>query len=73
MTEQELITYFKNRELPDKLRIDRATTQYNVKAAVERNIEIMLGQPKQTGARHRLIQIQNALEFPFSGREIPKL
>jgi len=71
MTEQELITYFENKELPETLRIDRATTQNEVKEAVTRNIETMLSNPKVTGAKHRLTQIKNALETPYDGPEIP--
>jgi hypothetical protein len=39
MTNEELIAYFKNKELPEKLRINRAVTQYEVKEAVQRNID----------------------------------
>ena len=72
MTEQELIDYFADKDLPETLRIDRATTQHEVRAAVDRNID-MLTNPKPGGAKHRLTQIMNALEIPYSGREIPKL
>jgi hypothetical protein len=36
MTADELITYFEKKELPEMLRIDRATTQFEVKDAFER-------------------------------------
>ena len=39
MTDQELIAYFDNKELPLTLRLDRATTQFEVKDAVQRNID----------------------------------
>lgn len=71
MTEPELIAYFENRELPESLRIDRATTQHSVRAAVERNLETMQSNPRDNGAKHRLTQIKNALESPYDGSEIP--
>ena len=72
MTDPELISYFETAELPDTLRIDRATTQHEVKAAVKRNIEWMLRGSKEGGARHRLLQIHHALENPYNGSEIPR-
>jgi hypothetical protein len=73
MTDQELIAYFEKVTLPETLRINRAITQFIVKEAVDRNIEIMRNDPKNGHARHRLIQIVDAIEKPFSGPEIPKL
>ena len=73
MTEQELITYFETASLPEKLRIDRATTQFDVKEAVARNLETIRIDPKNENAKHRLMQIVHALEHPYSGPEIPKL
>jgi hypothetical protein len=34
MTDPEIIAYFKDKTLPQTLRIDRATTQHEVKDAV---------------------------------------
>ena len=67
MTEQELIDYFTNKDLPESLRINRAVTQHDVRAAVDRNIETMLDNPATNGAKHRLTQIKNALETPYDG------
>lgn len=72
MTDQELRTYFENATLPPTLRLDRATTQYEVKEAVERNIEMLKQGDKGGHARHRLTQIMNAIEHPYDGPEIPK-
>jgi hypothetical protein len=72
MTDQEILAYFENRTLPDSLRIDRATTQYEVSAAVVRNSALLAANPKNDGARHRLQQIQQALETPYTGPEIPR-
>ncbi|MCR8556553.1 NAD-dependent epimerase/dehydratase family protein [Mucilaginibacter sp. BJC16-A38] len=47
--------------------------QLDVKEAVERNIATMLLNADNGRARHRLLQIKNALESPYSGPEIPKL
>jgi hypothetical protein len=71
MTDQELFSYFENRVLPDSLRIDRATTQHEVSAAVARNSALLTENPKNGGARHLLQQIQSALETPYTGPEIP--
>lgn len=73
MDPQELIAYFENKALPETLRLDRASTQHEVKDAVKRNIETMLLNTDNGGARHRLLQIKNALETPYSGQPIPKL
>ncbi|ASU33113.1 DUF6965 family protein [Mucilaginibacter xinganensis] len=73
MTDQELITFFESAALPETLRIDRATTQLDVKGAVERNIGMMQSSPKDGNAKHRLMQIRHALENPYSGPAIPKL
>jgi hypothetical protein len=73
MTPQELIAYFKTAILPENLRLDRASTQFEVKDAVGRNIETMLLDTDGGRAMHRLIQIRNALETPYSGPEIPQL
>jgi hypothetical protein len=67
MTDQELIDYFTDKDLPETLRINRATTQLEVRAAVDRNIDMLLTNPKPGGAKHRLMQIMSALETPYSG------
>ncbi|WP_419699080.1 DUF6965 family protein [Mucilaginibacter sp. NFX135] len=72
MTDEEIIDYFKTAVLPDTLRLDRACTQHEVKEYVPRNIEMMLSNPKNDGARHRLLQIIHALEHPYDGPEIPR-
>ena len=72
MTEQELIIYFETATLPEVLRINRAIIQYDVEEAVERNIEMMLRNPKDDNARHRLADIRNTLEHPYDGPDIPK-
>jgi predicted component of type VI protein secretion system len=69
MTNEELIAYFENKELPEKLRINRAVTQYEVKEAVQRNIENI----NDSRAKHRLTDIMNALDHPYDGPEITGL
>ena len=66
------MAYFDNVILPEKLRIDRATTQFDVKDAVERNIEAIRIIPNDGRARHRLTRIMNALENPYDGPGIPR-
>jgi hypothetical protein len=73
MTDAELIAYFENKELPKILRLDRASTQFEVKEAVQRNIELLLANAQDHRARHRLTGIMNALENPYDGPEIPRL
>ena len=73
MNPQELIAYFEMVTLPETLRLDRASTQNDVKDAVQRDIETMLLNGDNGRAKHRLLQIKNALENPYSGPDIPKL
>ena len=72
MTDEELIAYFEHADLPDSIRLDMATTQYNVKAAVDQNLEAMRADPKDMRSRHRLRRIANAIEHPYDGPEIPR-
>lgn len=72
MTEQDLIAYLEAAILPETLRLDRATTQLDVKEAVKRNIEQMMSDAKDGNAKHRLTQIWYALENPYNGPEIPR-
>ncbi|MCW3116886.1 MAG: hypothetical protein JWM28_968 [Chitinophagaceae bacterium] len=71
MTDQELIAYFEAVTLPEILRIDRATTQYEVKDAVGRNLAMLKEGDKGGHAKHRLTQIMNAIQHPYNGPEIP--
>jgi hypothetical protein len=73
MTNEELIAYFTNKNLPEILRLDRASTQHEVKDAVQRNIATLIANPNDGRAKNRLVQIMNALETPYSGPEIPSL
>jgi hypothetical protein len=72
MTDQELIAYFDNKELPQVLRIDRATTQYDVAEAVNRNIGNIMANPKDHRSRRRLVNIMDAMDTPYSGPDIPR-
>jgi len=73
MSPQELIAYFENKELPAVLRLDRASSQHDVKEAVQRNIERMGANVDDWRAKHKLEQIMNALETPYDGPGIPNL
>jgi hypothetical protein len=72
MNDVELIAYFEHAKLPEKIRLDRASTQHNVAEAVKMNIELMLANPKDERCRHRLNRIANAMENPYDGPEIPR-
>jgi hypothetical protein len=71
MTDEELITYFECTPLPEKLRLDMATTQFDVAQNVKNNLASMLADPKDHHCRNRLIKIANAMEHPYDGPEIP--
>ncbi len=73
MTNEELIAYFKDKELPQTLRINRAITQHDVKEAVQRNIGMLITDPGDHRAKHRLTEIMKALETPYDGPGIPAL
>jgi len=73
MTNEELIAYFKDKELPQTLRINRAITQHEVKDAVQRNIGTLIANPNDSRAKHRLTEIMKALETPYDGPGIPTL
>jgi hypothetical protein len=55
MTDQEFVVYFETAILPETLRIDQASTQFEVKDAVGRNIEMLRSGDKGGHARNRLI------------------
>ena len=67
MTPQQLTDYFETATLPETLRLDRASTQHNVKEAVKRNLETMTLNNDGGRAKHRLIQIMNAQGTPYDG------
>jgi predicted component of type VI protein secretion system len=64
---------FETAKLPETLRLNRASTQHEVKEAVKRNVEIMLLNTDNRRAKHRLIQIMNALTTSYDGPGIPQL
>ena len=64
MTDPELIAYFNNKTLPEKLRLYRATTQFGVNDAVQRNVESIKASPNDHRSRRRLVGIMEAIEDP---------
>ncbi|MBS7565526.1 hypothetical protein KHS38_14025 [Mucilaginibacter sp. Bleaf8] len=58
--------------MPSILRLYRASTQYEVKEAVKRNLEMLKRNDKDGHPRHRLVQIMNAIEHPYDVPEIPQ-
>jgi hypothetical protein len=73
MSDQDIFDYFKDKTLPEILRLDRATTQFEVKDAVKRNIEALKGNSQDHHAKHRLLRIIDAIDKPYSGPELPRL
>jgi len=72
MTDAELITYFEAAELPETLRIDRATWQYELRHYVEHYTNLLLQRPDDKNVRFWLLRIKKALDQPFAGQEIPR-
>ena len=72
MTDEELIAYFEYSKLPETIRLDRATTQFNVQEIVKRNLAAMIADPKDHRCRHRLRRTADAMERPYDGPEIPR-
>ncbi|WP_157543967.1 DUF6965 family protein [Mucilaginibacter paludis] len=68
MSYEELKTYFDTAVLPDTMRIDRATTQYEVAKYVKLDLETLRQQPNDPGSKYRLMQIKDRLENPYRGR-----
>jgi hypothetical protein len=73
MTNEALIDYFKDKELPKILRINKAITQHEVADAVQRNIGLLISNRNDHRAKHRLTEIMYALKTTYDGPEIPKL
>jgi hypothetical protein len=73
MNDPELIAYFKDKTLPEVLRLDLATTQHEVRDAVERNIANIIADPQDHRSRRRLARMMEAIETPYDGPGIPKL
>lgn len=72
MTDAELISYFENTELPEMLRIDRATKQYELPQYVKQYIDSLKQRPEDKSIRYWLLRIKKALDEPFAGQEIPR-
>jgi hypothetical protein len=72
MNFDELTQYFANIELPQELRLDRATTQFNVADQVKILLTNMQLYPENWRHQHRLLKIKNALENPYNGPGIPR-
>jgi len=73
MADQELIAYVDIATLSGTLRIHKAITQFNVKEPLERNIEMMRNDSKSNHARHRLVQIMDAIQNPYNGPDRPEV
>jgi hypothetical protein len=72
MTDEKLTIYFGQAQLPQTLRLDRATTQNDTPQAVNINMEKMKADLKDHRCRHRLKRIADAMKHPNAGPEIPR-
>ncbi|RKR84559.1 hypothetical protein BDD43_4802 [Mucilaginibacter gracilis] len=72
MTDTELIAYFENATLPEMLRVDRATKQYELPRYAKQHIDLLKQNPDDKNARFWLLRIKKALDKPFSGQEVPR-
>jgi hypothetical protein len=73
MTDAELIAYFENANLPDMLRLDRATKQYELHQYAKQYIDALKLRPEDKNVRYWLLRVKKALDEPFAGQEIPRL
>jgi hypothetical protein len=71
MTDAELIAYFENTELPEMLRVDRATKQYELPKHASHYVNLLKQRPEDKNVRFWLLRIKKALDEPFNGQEIP--
>lgn len=72
MTDTELIAYFEAADLPDMLRVDRATKQYELPKYVKQYVDSLRQRPEDKNARYWLFRIKKAMDEPFTGQEIPR-
>jgi hypothetical protein len=72
MTDAELIAYFENAELPEMLRVDRATKQYELPKYASQYVNLLKQKPEDKNVRFWLLRIKKALDEPFNGQEIPQ-
>jgi hypothetical protein len=72
MTDAELIAFFEAADLPEMLRVDRATKQYELPRYVKQYIDQLKQQPQDKNARFWLLRIKKAIEEPFAGQEVPR-
>lgn len=72
MTDDELIAYFEAANLPDMLRVDRATRQYELPHYVKHHTDLLKQKPEDKNIRYWLLRIKMALDEPFAGQEIPR-
>jgi hypothetical protein len=73
MTDAELIAYFESAELPEMLRVDRATRQYELPRYVKQYVDSLKQRPEDKNVRYWLLRIKKALDEPFAGQEIPSM
>ena len=72
MIDAELISYFENANLPESLRVDRATTQYELPKHAKHYVDSLKQNPDDKNIRFWLLRIKKAMDEPFAGQEIPR-
>jgi hypothetical protein len=65
MTDAELIAYFENTELPEMLRVDRATKQYELPKHASHYINLLKQRPEDKNFRFWLLKNQKSLRRTF--------
>jgi len=73
MTDAELISFFENTDLPESLRIDRATTQHELPRYAKQYTDSLIQKPANKNIRYWLLRVKKAIDEPFAGQEIPRL
>ena len=73
MTDSELIAFFENTDLPESLRIDRATTQHELPRHAKHYTDLLVQKPGDKNVRYWLLRVKKAIDEPFAGQEIPRL
>ena len=73
MTDAELIAFFENTDLPESLRIDRATTQHELPRYAKHYTDLLKQKPADKNMRYWLFRVKKAIDEPFAGQEVPRL
>jgi hypothetical protein len=73
MSDAELISFFENTDLPESLRIDRATTQHELPRYAKYYTDLLKQKPADKNVLYWLLRVKKAIDEPFAGQDIPRL